>query len=247
MPSSNDSRELDEERSQARGWRRIFEEDFHPLALDARVELAGKATEETLYALCYDPSSRVVAALLANPQVGLLHARLIAQHHRSSTGIDELGKRAQLLRDQQVQRYLFRNPQCSDRLLVRLLQTKRMAELYQLSLSRDSTERVRSRMRKELRKKFTSGTAEERVGLILECQGRCLVLLIGVPLDGKAAALLYQRPISSTLLIQNLARWPSTPPSLLQNMARQPSVLRSPVLKNLILRHPNAPAQLKFR
>ena len=121
-----------------------------------------------------------------------------------------------------------------------------MAEVYQLSLSRDATERIRSRTRKEFRKKFTSGTAEERVSLIIKCQGRCLVLLLGIPLDGKAAALLYQRPISSTLLIQNLARWPSTPPSLLQNMARQPTVLRSPALKNMILRHPNAPSQLKF-
>jgi len=79
----------------------------------------------------------------------------------------------------------------------------------------------------------------------LGIEGRCLALLVGLPLDGKSASLLCRRSLRSTLLIQNLARWPATPPAVLQHMFRQPVVMRSTVLKNQILRHPNVPSDLK--
>ncbi len=189
--------------------------------------------------------TKVASAILENPHVALQHARLIAQHHRTGIGLDQMGRRAEFLRDRQVQRYLYRNPQCGVGLLLRILNTQRMGDVYRLSVNRETTERVRSTARKEFRKKFSSGSAEERVRLIVKGEGRCLALLVGVALDGRAASLLCGRPLHSTLLIQNLARWPSTPPPLLQHMARQPPVLRSSALKNLIARHPNAPSQLK--
>lgn len=234
-----------EKRPAARSWRRVFEEDFHPLDVDARVQLARNAEDADLRALCFDPSFRVVEAVLDNARSGLEHARLIAQHHRTSNGLDSLGQRAAFLRDSQVQRHLFRNPQLSPRLLRRIFQTRRMAEVYRLCLSRESTERVRAAARKELRQKFNAGTAEERVSLILRCEGRCLNLLLGLALGNRATALLAQRSFHSTLLIQNLARWPSTPPAVIQQMARAPMVQRSPMLRNLVARHPNAPSQLK--
>lgn len=236
-----------EKRTEERSWRRVFEDDFHPLEVDARVQLARKVSGEALRALCFDPSPKVITAVFENPKVGLDHARLVAQHHRSGLGLDQIGKRAEFLRDLQVQRYLYKNPQLSVLLLNRIFQTKRMADVYRLSLNREASNRVRTTAKKEFRKKFTSGSAEERVSLIVKGEGRCLVLLIGVPLDGKATSMLCQRPLVSTLLIQNLARWPSTPPPVLQHMARQPMVLRSPALKNLILRHPNVPSQLKAK
>lgn len=237
----------EEGRTQERSWRRSFEDDFHPLEVDKRVQLARKASGEALSALCFDPSPKVITAVFENPRTGLDHARLVAQHHRSGLGLDQLGKRAEFLRDLQVQRYLYRNPQLSVRLLNRIFQTKRMGDVYRLALSREATDRVRSTAKKEFRKKFTSGSAEERVSLIVKGEGRCLVFLIGVPLDGKTTSMLCQRPLVSTLLIQNLARWPSTPPAVLQHMARQPMVVRSPALKNLILRHPNTPSRLKVQ
>ncbi len=229
----------------ARSWRRIFEQDFHPLATEDRFRLAREARGESLRALCFDPAFKVVAAVLDNPRAGLEHARLIAEHHRTGIGLDALGKRAPFLRDQQVQRCLFRNPQTSERLLRRILQAKRMGEVYRLCSGHDATERARRTTRKELRNKFRSGTAEERVSLILGSEGRCLSLLLGLTLGGKTASLLCRRPLRSTLLLQNLARWPATPPPVLLHMARQPSVVRNPALRNLILRHPNAPSQLK--
>jgi hypothetical protein len=227
-----------------RTWRRIFEEDLRALDVDLRIRLAREASGETLRALCFDPASKVVTAVLENAGAGLEHARLIAEHHRTGSGLDVLGKGASFLRDQQVERCLFRNPQTSERLLRRIFQPRRMAEVYRLCLSRDATERVRAAARKELRDKFTSGTADERVNLIVTCEGRCLDLLLGVALDSRAAALLCRRPLHSTLLVRNLARWPSTPPEVLVHLARQPVVKRSPALRDAILRHPNAPSHL---
>lgn len=237
--------ETEDERREARSWRAIFENDLHALATDERVELARKTSGETLCALCFDPTSRVVAALLDNPHAALQHARLIAQHHRTGNGLDAVGDQPSLLRDRQVQRLLYRNPQTSNRLLRRILRSKRMSEVFVLCLSREATDRVRSTAKREFRTKFTAGTAEERVSLILKCEGRCLVLLLGVALDSKAVALLCRRPLSSALLVQNLARWPSTPPPVLHHMMRQPLVQRTPALRNLILRHPNAPSKLR--
>lgn len=230
---------------EGRTWRQIFTEDLKPLDLDVRVKQAREATEETLRALCYDPNPKVVRAVFENPRAGLDHARLVAEHHRSGQGLDALANRGELLRDRQVERFLLRNPQTSERLLQRMIGSKRMSEVYRLAMSRDSTERMRASLKKSFRKKFMAGSAAERVGLIVRTEGRCLSLLIGLALESKSAALLCRRPLASTLLIQNLARWPATPPQVLRHLARQPMVRRSQALKNLVLRHPNTPQQLK--
>lgn len=234
-----------EDRPDVHGWRSLFESELRPLPTEERVELARQATGDTLCALCFDSTVRVVSAILDNPHVALQHARLIAQHHRTGSGLDAVARRVQFLRDRQVQRHLFRNAQTRESLVRRILQTKRMGEAYSLCLSRESTDRVRGTAKKEFRNKFISGTSEERVSLILKCEGRCLTLLVGLALDGKAASLLCRRPLQSTMLVQNLARWPATPPPVLQYMARQSLVKRTPALRNLILRHPNAPSKLK--
>lgn len=246
-PGDADDDPLDDDSGSApsRSWRRIFEEELHPLDLDTRVERAAVATEETLRAFCFDPSRRVVEALLENPQFGLEHARLVARHHRSSQGLDALGDEAAFLRDQQVERHLFRNPQTSLRLLRRIYARARMAKIYRLAVGREATEQVRETAKREFRKKFTAGTAEERVKLILETEGRCLSLLVGLALDAKTAGLLRRRALTSALLVRNLARWPATPPPVLAHLVRQAHVKRNPALRNLILRHPNAPSELK--
>ena len=38
-------------------------------------------------------------------------------------------------------------------------------------------------------------------------------ILIGATLDGRSASMICERPIMQTLLIQNLARWPTCPAS----------------------------------
>ncbi|MFW5878230.1 MAG: hypothetical protein ACOCVR_00290 [Myxococcota bacterium] len=225
--------------------RRLYMESFKQMAVDGRVARAGEELADGLAALCFDPDPRVIRAVLDNAQAGTVHARLIAAHHRTGTGLTHLGARAALVRDRQTQRLLFRNPQLPDSLFEKLMHPKRMSDAYRLAISREVTERVKSSARRSFRKKFASGTAEERVSLILTTEGRCLALLIGVPLDGRAASLLASRPMHSTLLIQNLARWPATPPAVLVHLARQPVVRRTPALRDMLVRHPNAPSQLK--
>jgi hypothetical protein len=92
-----------------------------------------------------------------------------------------------------------------------------------------------------LRERFAKGSPEERVELIVITEGRALASLTGLSLDGRTIALLCARPPASTLLIENLARWPASPPVLLAHLLQQPMVQRSPQLRAAIKRHPNAP------
>jgi len=79
------------------------------------------------------------------------------------------------------------------------------------------------------------------VDVIVKTEGRCLGALAGVPVDGKTTALLCGRPYTSTLLVQNISRWGACPPSLIAHLLKQEVVRRSPALKLLLQRHPNAP------
>ncbi|MCG8456847.1 MAG: hypothetical protein MI919_11250 [Holophagales bacterium] len=226
------------------GYRRIYQRQLRSLPLDARVELAGQAGGANLLALCFDPSPRVALTLLENPRFGLPAARLLARYHASPQGLDALGQRSAFLRDRAVERHLLRNGLAPESLLQRLFRSKPMAQAFRLASGRELAERARATAQKAFRQQFQRGSAEERVDLILKTEGRCLALLVGVPLDGKTTALLCRRPLASTLLVHNLARWPSTPPPVLRHLARQPAVRRSPQLRNQVLRHPNAPSGL---
>ena len=92
-----------------------------------------------------------------------------------------------------------------------------------------------------LRRRFSETTSEERVELILRTEGRVLVALAGLSLDGKAASLLCARPLTSLLLVENLARWPATPPVVIAHLLKQPMALRMPQVRTALKRHPNCP------
>lgn len=235
----------DAERLETAKWSGVYREKWQGVPVEARIEAARRASSDELHAFCFDQNAKVLRAILENTQVGLSHARLLAAHHVNGAGLEALAKKTQFLRDGQVQRSLMRNAQLSEALLVRILTPKALSEVHRIALSREVTERVRQQARKAFRTKFTRASSEEKVNLIVRSEGRCLVGLVGVALDGKSASLLSQRPIQSTLLVQNLVRWPSTPSPVLLHLAKQPIVLRSPPLKNLVLRHPNASSQLK--
>jgi hypothetical protein len=92
-----------------------------------------------------------------------------------------------------------------------------------------------------LRARFSTADAEERVEVIVKTEGRCLTSLVGLPIDGKTAALLCSRAYTSTLLVQNISRWAACPPGVIAHLMKQELVRRSPALKLLLQRHPNAP------
>ena len=225
--------------------RELFERTLHSLEPDARAALAATATEPQLSALCFDPVPEVVTRVLENAHAGLAHARLIAAWHPNPVGLEALGRRGDLFRDGEVQRLLLRNNQTPTHLVRQLLTHRRLHDVYNVAQSHEAAERHRTTAREVLRTRFATASPEERVELILTTEGRVLATLSGLSLDGKSAALLCARTLSSTLLLENLARWPATPPNLVAHLLQQPLVRRMPNLQAAFKRHPNCPGHAK--
>ena len=217
--------------------RSLYETALRQLDAEERAARAKAAEEPELSALCFDPLPAVIHALLDNPHFGLPQARLAAFHHRTASGLEALAARAAFAADAGVRRALLRNPQLPAGLLRRLL------EQHKLVVSRDVPEQTRRAAREILRARFSTAEAEERVEVIVKTEGRCLASLAGLPVDGKTAALLCGRPYNSTLLVQNISRWAACPPALIAHLMKQELVRRSPALKLLLQRHPNAPSE----
>lgn len=222
----------------------LYRMRFRDLDPTVRAARARGARDADLIALCLDPDPQVIAALLENPLFGLVQARLVAHWHRTGSGLEILSRRAELVRDSQVQRRLLTNPQLPEPVLVRLLARRRLGELYRLATDRDLPERTRTQIRATLRTRFmNASTPEERAELVVVTEGRVLALLGGCSFDGRTAQLIGARSSATALLVQNLAHFSPTPPPLLLKLLNQPVVRRQPALRLLLLRHPNMPAQ----
>jgi hypothetical protein len=223
--------------------RKLYETALHQLAPDERAARAKAAEEPELSAFCFDPVPAVIHALLDNPHFGLTQARLVAVHHRTASGLEALAARAAFAADAGVRRALLRNPQLSAGLLRRLHGGRRLLEQHKLVVSRDVPEQTRRTARELLRARFSTAEAEERVEVIVKTEGRSLTSFAGLPIDGKTAALLCSRTYTSTLLVQNISRWAACPPALIAHLMKQELVRRSPSLRLLLQRHPNAPPE----
>ncbi|MBN1208388.1 MAG: hypothetical protein JXB05_26240 [Myxococcaceae bacterium] len=236
----------DDESPEALGnYRQLFETRLHPLTEDERTARAHGAVDPELSAFCFDPVPAVIKAVMENPRTGLAHARLIVRHHRNPVGLEAVCARAAFAADTGVRRWLARNPQLPGGLFRRLWSGRRLLELHKVSVDRDIPEGTRRTARELLRQRFTTGPAEEKAELILNTEGRSLVALSGLPVDGKTAALLCGRAYRSPLLIQNIARWSAAPPALVAHLLKQEAVRRQPQLRMLLQRHPNAPADVR--
>ena len=227
-------------RARAATHRQLFEERLHARPLDQRTAQARVAVEPDLSAWCFDPTAEVIRAVLENPRAGMLHARLIAAHHRTAAGLDALGARLAFTNDQGVRRALLQNPLFPPGMYRRLWSSRRLLDQYLVAISREVTEQVRSMARELLRSSFNQRTGEERAELILTTEGRCLASLAGLTIDGHTTALLCRRTYVSTLLIQNIARWSAAPPQLIAHLRRQDLVKRNASLRQMLDRHPNA-------
>jgi hypothetical protein len=227
--------------------RKRYAERFRAMSSAEKIEIAPRAVEPDLSALCFDPEPQIIAAVLGNPQAGLSHARLMALHHRNGVGIEMITRRGELFRDQQVQHNLLRNPQIPEAVLQRMIGGKRLLDLYRDCVDRDFPENVRGKLRGALKKRFGTGNPDEKAELVMRTEGRVLHLLGGCTFDGKTTQILCGRTFASAVLIQNLAKFTATPPALLAKVVQQPFVSRQPGLKNLLLRHPNMPGDVKRR
>ncbi len=220
--------------------RQLFEHHLHARPQEQRVAQAAVAVEPDLSAFCFDPTAEVIRAVLENPRVGGIHARLIAAHHRTVAGLEALGGRTAFTNDGGVRRALLQNPLLPTGLYRRLWSTRRLLEQFLVATSRDSPEQVRAMARDVLRASFNQRAGEERAELILTTEGRCLASLVGLTIDSHATAILCRRTYTSTLFIQNIARWSAAPPQLIAHLRRQDLVKRNPVLRQMLERHPNA-------
>ena len=244
--ASADDAESEEARAaKEQDYRKLYESRFHVLTVDVRVGLAKTAHGIDLLALCLDADSRVVASILENATCGLQHVRLIALHHRTSTGLEIVTRRNDFLRDMLVERRLLRNPMSGDTVLSRVFASKRVFQTYKIAIDRDVPELTRAKGRGFLRQKFGKAAPEERADLVIRTEGRCLILMTGCTFDAKTTSILCGRPYNSVLFIQNLAKFSATPPALLAHLVKQPFVRKITPLKKLLLQHPNMPGDVK--
>ena len=220
--------------------RALYEQQLHPLSVDYRTAQAKTAEDPFLSAYCFDQVAAVAIALLENPRFGLAQARLVARHHHTGAGLEALASKAQFAADDGVRRALLRNHQMPAAVFRRIWSNRRLAEQYLVATSREATEGIRSVAKELLRTSFAQRVGDEKAELITATEGRCLVFLAGLPLDAKATAILCRRTYVSSLFIQNLARWSATPPQLVAHLRRQEIVKRTPQLRQLLERHPNA-------
>jgi hypothetical protein len=230
---------------QERNWRQLYEHKFRPLTVDQRVDAARKASGPDLLALCFDADPKVVSGLLENHHLGLDHVRLVAFHHRTTTGLEMLSRRNDWLKDNLVERRLLRNPQLGDLVLGRIVGPKRVFPVYKICIDRDIPDLTRAKARGHLRAKWGKATSEERSDLLLRTEGRCLILMTGCTFDSKTTAILCGRPINSMIFIQCLAKFAATPPALLAHLYKQPFVRKNPPMRKLLLQHPNMPGDVK--
>jgi hypothetical protein len=239
-PQQEDTEGDEEPEAAQQTHRALYASAFRGLTAGEREAKAKAAVDPELSALCFDPLPSVVHALLENPQLGLSHARLIAAHHHGQ-GLDMLTARAAFAADAGVRRALLKNPQLNAGLFKRLWINRRLLEQFKVAGSREATEMTRRNARETMRARFTTAPAEEKVELIFKTEGRCLQMLIGLPIDSKTTAMMCAKTYGSTQLVQNLARWSPCPPQLIAHLLRQDIVRRSPMLRTLLERHPNAP------
>lgn len=227
-------------------YRQIYEAKFRGLEPGARASAALAAVGADLYALCFDPDPKVIQAVLQNARVGLAHARFVASWHSTSAGLEYIGTRNEFFRDSGVQRRLLRNTHLSESFLKRIIQPKRLGEIFKACMDKDVPQLTRTRARGILRQKFTGmAQPEERTELIVQTEGRCLPLLVGCTFDGRTTQMLCSRQYNSMIFVQNLAKFPATPPTLLAHLIKQPSVRRNQGIKRMLLQHKNMPSEAK--
>lgn len=247
-PSEDDRAAAEAEKGEdTREYKKLFEAKLHPLPVEQRVALAGAASGAELFALCFDPAAAVILALFDNTAANVEHARLVAFHHRDPRGLDRVLSQPGLARDPLVQRRLLRNPVLTEPALRKLLGQKRLMEIHKLSMDRDVPDRSRASARMFLRTRYLAAQAEERVDLVWATEARVLAVLVGCTFDSRMTSILCSRTYASVMMVQNLARFPATPPALLAYLMRQPIVKRQQHLRNAILQHPNTPSEAKRR
>jgi hypothetical protein len=237
---------IDEDDAAAqRNYRQLYQQKFHVMTTDARIQAAHTAQGADLFALCLDPDPRIIAAILENHAVGLDHVRMMAFHHHTGTGLEMISRRQDWIRDQLVERRLLRNPQNPETVLSRIMGSKQLLQTYKIMVDREVPDLTRTRVRGHFRKKWTTAPPEDRADLMFRTEGRPLTFMTGCTFDARTTQIICGKVIASMLLIQNFAKFPATPPGILAHCMKQAFVRKNPGMKKLLLQHPNMPGEVK--
>lgn len=219
----------------------VYQRNFADMTAAQRVEQAGSAKGELLLALCLDPDPGVIKRVLENHASGLEHFRLIAKAHKSSQGLDFICRNARLLQDLHIQSNLLKNQAMSEPQLRKILRSKTLTQIWNITTNKDFADIHRQNSRRILKEKSFASAPEEKAALICESEGSVLNLLHDVPFDAKTTELLCKREYYSHLLIRNLAICIRTPAKLLKHLLKQIIIKRNKALQDLIKRHQNFP------
>jgi len=227
--------------------RKLYETKLSRLDADARVAIATNAGvgAPELFALAFDKDPAVSKVLFENIHFIQEHARFASFHHMTSSGIDRLSMRNELMKDPMVQRRLLRNAHTAELVVRRILGPKRLIDVYKITNDRDVPDRQRMVARGALRQKFQTADPEDRLQLIWNTEGRCLTLLSGCPIDSKTTALFCARPVVSLMMVQNFSKFGATPPGIIAHFLKQNLVRRQVGIRNMLLKHPNCPSEAK--
>jgi hypothetical protein len=226
-------------------FRQVFDAELAKMTREVRIDKAENASGDELCALCFDPSPKVIEAILDNPRTGPTHVALIVSHHQSAEGLNQLAKRPELCHHQQVWGKILGNKRCSDKLYLAILEVLSIVEVYDCCLDNELSTRARRNALQMLRKKFRHASPDECEEFIIATNGGCLSVLTGAHLSTKTIERLCRRTFDSSGLVHSLASFLTTPPKLIAHLFRQPVVQRSMTLKQLLKRHPQCPPQLK--
>ena len=226
-------------------FKQVYDRDFARLPVETRIAHSGREGGMTLLALCHDPEPAVIGAIMMNHECVPSHARIIALNHTSALGLEQLTRRRDLLADAQVEWLLLRNPMLSQDLAQQLLAPKALGDLYAVWSDEVVAEPARAIARDTIRTLFGAAPATERAALITHTEGNVLQALAGLTLDGRTVTLLSSAPYTSVVFVRNLIKFTACPGPLLGYLSKQSLVRRNPQLRNMLLQHPNLPAELR--
>lgn len=216
-----------------------YSERFKPLKPAERANRAQHAEGEDLECLCLDAHPQVVLALLANPHLSATHGVLLAAYHPNASGLELLARSHLALQQPDVALSLLSNPRLPPGARRHLLATASLEVIHALSLDRALPPATLNELRASLVERFAGAAPEERVALLLATEGRVLASLSGWVFDGRTTALLCREITASATLVECLARFQPTPPSLIEALLGQSIVREHPQLEALLLDHPN--------
>ncbi len=227
-------------------YRALYDERFHSLTHEERLTLAQTEQGELLKTLCFDPSVVIIRTILRNPEATVEHARLIAAHHMTTTGLMALSQRPEFLRDRAVRESLLKNPLSSETTLRNFLMTLNLGQLSEVAHGHDSTAKGREVASQKIRQKTQHDAPSEVLHFIILSEGRSLVDLRGDPLPQEVINGLCMHKEYSDTLVNNLAGYQSLPPRLIEHLWRQPVVRYNQTLKRKLRAHRNCPRKIKM-